>query len=66
MAFFSGDSFGYVPESDAYVNVMQPVSVNVNPLADILEIALGKEPVEETDDKTDSAFYALKWKILIF
>ncbi|VDO59868.1 unnamed protein product [Heligmosomoides polygyrus] len=50
-----GDSFGYVPESDAYVNVMQPVSVNVNPLADILEIALGKEPVEETDDKTDMA-----------
>ncbi|CAJ0605079.1 unnamed protein product [Cylicocyclus nassatus] len=49
----SGDSFGYVPESDAYVNVMQPVSVNVNLLSDILQIALGEDITEEADEKSE-------------
>ncbi|KAK6026006.1 hypothetical protein OSTOST_08079, partial [Ostertagia ostertagi] len=49
----SGDSLGYVPENDAFVNVMQPVLVNVNPLADILQIALGKDLVEDGDDKSE-------------
>ncbi|KAK6057894.1 hypothetical protein COOONC_04546 [Cooperia oncophora] len=49
----TGDSLGYVPENDAYVNVMQPVLVNVNPLADILQIALGKEINEDGDDRSD-------------
>uniref|UniRef100_A0A7I4YA45 Nonsense-mediated mRNA decay factor SMG8 n=1 Tax=Haemonchus contortus TaxID=6289 RepID=A0A7I4YA45_HAECO len=49
----SGDSLGYVPENDAFVSVMQPVLVNVNPLSDILQIALGKEIAEDGDDKAE-------------
>ncbi|KAK6738685.1 hypothetical protein RB195_020663 [Necator americanus] len=48
-----GDSFGYIPENDAFVNVMQPVAVNVNPLSDILQIALGEEVNDDTDEKTE-------------
>ncbi|WKX95334.1 hypothetical protein Q1695_012075 [Nippostrongylus brasiliensis] len=49
----AGDSFCSIPENDAFVNIMQPVSVNVNPLADILDIALGKESTEDSDEKTE-------------
>ncbi|RCN46619.1 hypothetical protein ANCCAN_07355 [Ancylostoma caninum] len=48
-----GDSFGYIPENDAFVNVMQPVSVNVNPLSDILQIAIGEELNDEADEKAE-------------
>ncbi|KAJ1374371.1 hypothetical protein KIN20_037051 [Parelaphostrongylus tenuis] len=46
-----GDSFGYLSDGDPFVNIMQPVSVNINPLADILQIALGKETNDEGDEK---------------
>ncbi|KJH50381.1 hypothetical protein DICVIV_03461 [Dictyocaulus viviparus] len=52
--FFSGDSFGYLPDSEAFVNIMQPVAVNVNPLANILQISLGKEINDEGDEKLES------------
>lgn len=39
---------------------MQPVSVNVNPLSDILQIALGEEVNDEADEKAESNFFQVK------